>query len=133
MLMGEVGSASSDWCRAPSTHDLEDRLVDFAVEVCQLVRKLPADQLARHIGSQLLRSGTSAAANYAEARSGESRRDFVHKIKICLKELRESLVWLKLINRLRLVPSHPEDRVLREADELVAMFVTAVKTAERAK
>ena len=131
--MGEVGSASSDWCGVPSTHDLEDRLVDFAVEVCQLVRKLPADQLARQIGSQLLRSGTSAAANYAEARSGESRRDFVHKIKICLKELRESLVWLKLINRLRLVPSHPEDRVLREADELVAMFVTAVKTAERAK
>ena len=117
----------------PSKHDLEDRLVDFAVEACQLVRQLPGDHLARHIGNQLTRSCTSAAANYAEARSGESRRDFVHKIKICLKELRESLVWLKLIHRLQLLPNHSEACTLREVDELIAIFVTAVKTAERAR
>ena len=117
----------------PSRNDLEDRLVDFAFEVCQLVRRLPVDHIARHLGGQLLRSGTSAAANYAEARAGESRRDFTHKIKISLKELRESLMWLKLIHRLWLLPNHPTDPLLREAEELVAIFVTAVKTAERRK
>ena len=78
---------------------LEERLVDFAVRVIGVVEALPADRAEKHIGGQLIRSGTSPAHNYAEAQSGESRKDFIHKMKIALKELRETNVWLKIIER----------------------------------
>jgi four helix bundle protein len=80
---------------------------------------------------QLLRSGTSPAANYAEARSAESRRDFVHRISICLKELRETHVWLELSRRLKLGKANDVEAALREADQLIAIFVASIKTAKR--
>ena len=79
---------------------LKDRLIDFGAAVCVAVRKMRRDVVGLQIVRQLVRSGTSPAANYPEARGAESRRDFIHKLQICLKELRETSVWLKLTARL---------------------------------
>ncbi len=111
--------------------ELEDRLVRFGTNICRCINRLPRSKIGAHIESQLLRSATSPAANYAEAQAGESHRDFAHKLKLCLKELRESLVWLKLIEELHLLRDDRFQRTLMEADELVALFVVSVRTAER--
>ena len=78
--------------------------MDFAADIIGIAEALPATPAGRHLAGQLLRSGTSPAANYGEAQSAESRKDFVHKLKIALKELRESMVWLKIIQRRELLP-----------------------------
>jgi four helix bundle protein len=78
-------------------YDLEDRLIDFAVAMIDTVEALPSTRAGNHIAGQLLRSGTSPAPNYGEAQSAESRKDFIHKMKIALKELRETRVWLRII------------------------------------
>jgi four helix bundle protein len=72
---------------------LEERLVQFAVDIVTLVGQLPQNPQTKHIGSQILRSGTAAAPNYGEARAAESRADFIHKLKICRKELNETAIW----------------------------------------
>ena len=77
--------------------DIEERLIDFAVRVIVVCEALPRTAVGRHIGGQLLRSGTSPAPNYGEARAAESGKDFVHKLKVVLKELNESRIWLKMI------------------------------------
>ena len=76
------------------TYDLEERLIDFAVRVITVVEALPDSKAGRHISGQLVRSGTSPAPNYGEAQSAESVDDFVHKLKVALKELRETNIWL---------------------------------------
>ncbi len=114
------------------TFDLEARLIRFAVSVIRLSESLPPTPTGNHIRNQLLRSGTSPAPNYGEAQSAESRSDFVHKLKIALKELRESRVWLLMIQQATLVkPEDALDALLREANELIAIFVASLKTAER--
>ena len=75
---------------------LQERLASFAVKIIDLVTHLPKSTAGRHVGGQILRSGTSAAPNYAEARAAESRADFVHKLRIAAKELNETGVWLPL-------------------------------------
>jgi four helix bundle protein len=80
-------------------YDLEDRLIDFAVSVIEFVESLPNTQSANHLGGQLLRSGTSPSLNYGEARGGESKSDFIHKMKVCLKDLRESYNCLRILHR----------------------------------
>ncbi len=75
---------------------LEERLIDFAVIIVSVVEALPNSKAGNHIANQLIRSGTSPAPNYGEAQSAESRKDFIHKMKISLKELRETMVWLKI-------------------------------------
>ncbi len=88
--------------------DLQDRLIDFAVRIIRLSEVIPESKAGKHIGTQLLRSGTSPAPNYGEAQSAESKADFIHKLKIALKELRETEIWLKIIIRAELVkPSRP--------------------------
>jgi four helix bundle protein len=112
------------------SYDLQRRLIDFAVVVLDVVESLPNSAAGSHVGGQLTRCGTSAAANYGEAQAAESRKDFVHKMKVCLKELRESWVWLEIIRRKGL--SRNVSRVaegIREANELIAIFVTSVGTA----
>jgi four helix bundle protein len=79
--------------------DLEERLIQFAIAIVTLVGQLPQNFQAKHIATQLLRSGTAAAPNYGEARAAESRADFIHKLKIALKELNETAVWLRIIER----------------------------------
>ena len=85
--------------------DLEDRSLDFAARVGKLVEALPDTRLGRHVAGQLVRSGTSPAPNYAEARAAESKKDFIHKLGIALKELRESRVWIKLILKSDMLPA----------------------------
>ncbi len=108
---------------------LEDRLIDFAVRVIAVVEALPDTKAGRHVASQLVRSGTSPAPNYGEARAAESRADFVHKLKIALKELRETLIWLKMIERKPMLPANSLDGIAKECDELISIFVKSLKTA----
>jgi len=109
-------------------YDLEDRLVEFAVRVTQLAEGIVSSFTGKHAGTQLLRCSTSPLANYAEARSAESQRDFVHKMRICLKELRETRAWLKFI---RLAQLDPCEGVEAECDELIAIFVASIRTANK--
>ena len=113
------------------TFDLEERLIAFAVLVCSIAERLPATRVGHHVAGQLIRSGTSPAPNYGEAQGAESRKDFIHKLKICLKELRETHVWLKFIRRMPLDTSDDLAEAQREADELIAIFVRSILTAER--
>ena len=85
----------------------------------------------RHVSHQILRSGTSPAANYGEAQSAESKSDFIHKLKISLKELRENEVWLKVITRAKMIePSSQLVPILKETTELIAILFSSIKTAE---
>jgi four helix bundle protein len=110
---------------------LEDRLIDFAASVCNIAEKLPNSRTGNHVAGQLIRSGTSPAPNYGEAQSAESRRDFIHKLKICLKELRESSVWLKFLKRMGLNTSNELHLTLKEADELISIPFTSIQTAQK--
>ena len=113
-------------------HDLEERLINFAVLIVEIVETIPETRAANHLSGQLLRSGTSPALNYGEAQSGDSRRDFIHKIKIVLKELRESNICLKIIYRTKLYQT--EDKIiqaLNESNELISIFVKSVETAQK--
>jgi four helix bundle protein len=120
-----------DFQQDPMTpQTLEDRLVDFAVAVVGIVESLPDSKAGNHIANQLIRSGTSPAPNYGEARSAESRKDFIHKMKISLKELRETMIWLKIIARKRFGSVSGIQAVMAECDELIAIFVSSTKTAD---
>lgn len=108
---------------------MEDRLIDFSVAIIEVVEALPNTRAGNHLAGQLIRSGTSPAPNYGEARSAESRKDFIHKMKISLKELRETMIWLKVISRKRLV-SRGADDIIAECDELISIFVSSTRTAD---
>lgn len=109
---------------------LEDRLVDFAVRILNMTEALPRTEVGAHITNQILRSGTAPAAHYGEAQSAESKKDFSHKLKIAVKELRETNVWLKIISRKPLLPSTKLNPLLNECDQLIAIFSKSIKTAE---
>jgi four helix bundle protein len=106
--------------------DIAERLLELAAAVIRLAEKQPSRVLTRHIAPQLVRSVTSAGANYQEARHAESRADFVHKVGVAAKELSETLYWLRLIGKLGLLP---DTAALREADELIAILVASARTA----
>ncbi len=108
--------------------DIEDRLIDFAVRIVKLGGHLPKTQAGVHIGGQLLRSGTAPAAHYAEARGAESKKDFVHKLKLCLKELNESRVWLKIIARSEMEHASRLQNITQECDELCRIINSSIKT-----
>ena len=111
--------------------DLGERLLNFAVTIGQIIKALPGDRLGSHVANQLVRSGTSPAAQHAEAQSAESRRDFVHKLKIGLKELRETLFWLRLVGRMKMNSGMKLDSAAAECEELIAIFVKSVETAQQ--
>ncbi len=110
--------------------DIEERLVDFAVAVIELTDKLPDKRSGNHLAGQLIRSGTSPAAHYAEARGAESHKDFLHKLKLCLKELNESRVWLKIIGKAKLGSPENAIDVYRECDELCRIINASIKTSK---
>jgi four helix bundle protein len=113
-------------------YDLQERLIGFAVRILNVVESLPKTRVGNHVAGQLVRSGTSPAPYYGEAQSAESRKDFIHKMKIALKELRETLVWLSVIQRKPLVqPAEKLAPIIQENNELIAIFVTSINTAER--
>jgi four helix bundle protein len=114
--------------------DLEERLLEFAARVVRLAEKLPRTRAGNHVAKQFLRSGTSALPNHGEAQSAESPDDFVHKMRICLKELREALRWLKLIRRVPLIKQMSDvgeiDSLTGETVELTRIFAASIRTAE---
>ena len=114
--------------------DLEERLLDYAAAIMRLAERLPNTLAGRHVARQLLKSGTSPLPNHGEAQAAESPADFVHKLRICMKELRESFRWLRLIRRVPLV-KEPDDVewLLNETDELIRIFVASIQTAQRRK
>ncbi len=112
-------------------YDLEERLLDYSVRVVRVVEQLPNTRIGNHIAGQLLRAGTFPYPNHGEAQAAESPKDFIHKLKISLKELRETKRWLKLIQRIPLIkPVNKLDRILEETEELIRIFVTSIKTAK---
>lgn len=114
--------------------DLQDRLIDFAVRVIKLSEALPETKAGKHVASQILRSGTSPAPNYGESQSAESKADFIHKLKVALKELRETETWLKIIMRAQMVKSaNLLEPLLLENDELIAILFKSVETANKGK
>ena len=112
-------------------YDLQERLIDFAVLSIDVTEALPSTRAGNHVAGQLLRSATSPAPNYAEARAAESQNDFVHKMKVSLKELRETDVWLEIIRRKGyLSGSQHLTKALDECDQLTAIFVKSIETAK---
>ncbi len=111
--------------------DIESRLVDFAVRIVHLSDNMPNKRSANHIAGQLLRSGTSPAAHYAEARGAESPKDFQHKLKICFKELNESRVWLKIVIKSKMVKQEKLSNLYQECDELCRIINASIKTSRK--
>jgi four helix bundle protein len=111
--------------------DIEERLIRFAASAMDLCDVFPTTFAGKHIGNQLMRSATSAAPNYAEARGCESMNDFIHKLGIVLKELNESRVWLKLVRMRQMVLTAASDPVFKECDELCRIIAVSRRTAER--
>lgn len=113
-------------------NDLENRLIDFAVLIIEISDSLPNNRAGNTISGQIVRSGTSTALNYGEAQDAESNQDFIHKIKIILKELRETFVGLKIIRKAKLYKNENKLNIaLKENNELIAIFVATVKTARK--
>jgi len=114
------------------TFDLEERLIDFAVRIIRIAESLPKTKVGKHVSGQIIRCGTSPAPNYGEAQSAESRSDFIHKMKVALKELRETRVWLLIIVRAKLInPASKLDSLINENNELISIFVTSIETARK--
>lgn len=111
--------------------DLEDRLVDFSVRCIDVSESLPNARTGSYLSGQLLRSGTAPALIYGEAQSAESRNDFVHKMKIALKELRETIICLKIIYRKKLINDGTYEALSKENDELISIFVKSIETAKK--
>jgi four helix bundle protein len=113
------------------TYDLEERLLQFSTRIIRLVEELPNTRTGNHLANQLLRSGTSPCANHAEAQAAESTADFVHKLRLCLKELRETKRWIMLDQRAALLnQSEKVNDILLESEELIKIFVQSIRTAE---
>ena len=116
----------------PRKYDLDDRLLEYSAGIVRLVESMTKTKAANHVGGQLLRSGTSPYFNHGEAEAAESPRDFVHKMGVCLKELRETKRALKLAKRVPLVqPPSMVDPLLAETEELIKIFFVSIRTANK--
>jgi four helix bundle protein len=111
--------------------DLEERFIDYTIRISNVIDKIDNSKLGNHIASQLIRSGSSPELNYGEAQSAESRKDFVHKLKIILKELKESRICLKIIERKPLIPDTTKlNQIMKETEELIAIIYSSIETAK---
>ncbi len=110
-------------------NNLSQRVLKFSARVTTIVEDLPDNRTGRHIASQLLRSGTSPLPNYAEACVAESKKDFIHKMKICLKEFRETYAWLSLIEETKLLPLTRIESSIDECEQLTKVFASSIMTA----
>lgn len=113
--------------------DIEERLIDFAVRVIAVCEAMPNRPAAKHIRGQLLRSGTSPAPNYGEARGAESANDFVHKLRVVLKELNESRIWLEMIARTEMIPRRLLENLLDECDQLSRIISASIHTTRKSE
>jgi four helix bundle protein len=120
--------------RRDRRYDLEDRFLDFAVDVVELTESLPNTRAGNHIAGQLLRCGTSPLSNHDEVEAAESRKDFLHKLRVCLKELRETKRWLRLVSRLKRLGEPAILPVcLNEIEELIRIFAASVRRQKGAR
>jgi four helix bundle protein len=113
-----------------TSEELLERLIEFAARVGKVVDALPDTRMGRHVGGQLVRSGTSPAPNYEEGCAAENRADFVHKLSICLKELRESRTWIRLIIKTEMLPEHRMGELLDECNQLCNIIGQSIVTAK---
>lgn len=112
---------------------LAERLIDFAVRIVRLSASLPRTAAGKHIAGQILRSGTSPAPNYGEARGAESYADFVHKLRIVLKELNETSIWLRILKRSRIMKAELLASIIEENRHLCRIFTATLKTARNVR
>ncbi len=113
-------------------YDLEDRLIKFAANIIKMAESLPNTPIGIYLKGQIVRSGTSPALNYGEAQSAESKKDFVHKMSICLKELRETFVAIKIIKFSELIVENILlNECYKENNELISIFVKSIETARK--
>ena len=114
-------------------NQLEERLINFAVRIVKLAANLPRTPAGKHVAGQILRSGTSPAPNYGEARGAESRADFIHKLKVVLKELNETRIWLRIIERSDMLRQELINDIIGENTELCRIFTSSLKTARQSQ
>jgi len=124
-------STPNDQGKTNARFDLEDRLLEFSARIIRLVDALPNTRAANHLAGQLLRSGTSPYGNHGEVEAAESRKDFIHKLKICLKELKETRRWLRLADRAAILAAPKMTSILSETEELIRIFFVSIRTAEK--
>jgi len=117
--------------RPGRTFDLDERLINFASAILELSDLLPQTLAGRHIAGQLVRSGTAPALHYGEAQGAESRKDFVHKMKVALKELRETFNGLKIVKTVKWLSTDKLNPILNENNRLISIFVSSIGTASR--
>ena len=111
--------------------DLDERFINYSVEVIRFTENLPKTNTGLYFSDQIMRAVASAALNYSESQSAESRKDFIHKIKVSLKELREAYSGLRIVMRLSKNPSDKIDWIIKEGNELISILVKSVKTARK--
>jgi four helix bundle protein len=117
---------------ASKEYDLEERLLEYSASIVRLVETMTNSRAANHVAGQMLRSGTSPYFNHGEAQAAESPRDFVHKMGVCLKELRETKRALMLTKKVPFVPSSDDvEPLLQETEELIKIFFTSIRTANK--
>jgi four helix bundle protein len=114
-------------------YDIEDRLIDYTCRMIDVVEALPNTRAGNYIAGQLIRCCHSPTFNYSEVQAAESRRDFIHKLRICLKELKECRTALKIISKKQLIKPLKLKDVLKETEELVAIIAKSIETASRNK
>ena len=112
-------------------YDLEERLIQFSINIIELCKESTKSFASEHLIKQIIRSSTSSALNYGEAQSAESTKDFQHKMKICLKELRETLVNLKIQKGINsIMDKESLEKTINENNELIAIFVSSIRTSQ---
>ena len=121
----------SDAAAARSRYNLEDRLLEYAARIIRLVDALPLTKAGRHVADQLLRSATSPLGNHGELQGAESRKDFIHKLGLCLKEIEETWRWLRLVHRVPMLAPAKVEPLLAETKALVKIFSASIRTAEK--
>ena len=113
--------------------ELADRLLDFSVRIIESCSKLPRNSAGNHVSRQLLKAGTAPGANYEEARGADSKADFIHKLGIVLKELKESRYWLSVVHRASLLKAEIVMPLHDECEELIAIIAKSIFTAKKSK
>lgn len=114
-----------------NNNDLSDRLIGFSANIIEISKNIEFSYTGKYISQQLIRSSISPSLNYAESRSSESMKDFVHKMKIVIKELRESLASLQIIQKSKLSNDNVEiEEAIQECNELISIFIASIKTCQ---
>lgn len=114
-------------------NDISDRLLDFSARIIKVTNGVPKTTVGKHVGGQVIRSGTSAGANYEEARGSESKADFAHKLGLTLKELRETRYWLRVLERAEVLPAKRLSQIIQESEELCNIIAKSIFTVRGRK